>query len=162
MHSTGPGAAKICARYGGAESWWAGVRTCCRLFSSTSTSSTGRRNNTVNGDTFRTPGNSERRERRVRGAVNGAERPFRKFWAFCFVHWQVVWCGSPALRLFSNYVVLHTKLPARRCCEPAAATSGAQAAGERVRLAALFRNHLRTTQYASTTWALGHSQQHPP
>ena len=124
--------------------------------------STGPRNNTVNGDTFRTPGNSERRERRVRGAVNRAERPFRKFWAFCFVHWQVVWCGSPALRLFSNYVVLHTKLPARRCCEPAAATSGAQAAGERVRLAALFRNHLRTTQYASTTWALGHSQQHPP
>ena len=123
---------------------------------------TARRNNTVNGDTFRTPGNSERRERRVRGAVNRAERPFRKFWAFCFVHWQVVWCGSPALRLFSNYVVLHTKLPARRCCEPAAATSGAQAAGERVRLAALFRNHLRTTQYASTTWALGHSQQHPP
>ena len=48
---------------------------------------------------------------------------------------------APALRLFSNYVVLHTKLPARRCCEPAAATSGAQAAGERVRLAALFRNH---------------------
>ena len=41
----------------------------------------------------------------------------------------------------SNYVVLHTKLPARRCCEPAAATSGAQAADERVRLAALFRNH---------------------
>ena len=95
----------------------------------------------MNGDTFRTPGNSERRERRVRGAVNGAERPFRKFWAFCFVHWQVVWCGSPALRLFSNYVVLHTKLPARRCCEPAAATSGAQAAGERVRLAALLMNH---------------------
>ena len=50
--------------------------------------STGPRNNTVNGDTFRTRGNSERRERHVRGAVNGAERPFRKFWAFCFVHWR--------------------------------------------------------------------------
>ena len=90
---------------------------------------TGRRNNTVNGDTFRTPGNSERRERRVRGAVNGAERPFR---IFCR---SVSFTGgissmvrlAPALRLFSNYVVLHTKLPARRCCEPAAATSGAQA-----------------------------------
>ena len=52
------------------------------------TLSTGRRNNTVNGDTFRTRGISERRERHVRGAVNGAERPFRNFLAFCFVHWR--------------------------------------------------------------------------
>ena len=49
---------------------------------------TGPRNNTVNGDTFRTRGISERRERHVRGAVNGAERPFRNFLAFCFVHWR--------------------------------------------------------------------------